>query len=72
MLYIFLKAVIDGVKMLSSKSTIEKYHLGTSANVLRIKKALFEKEIIDDQGGNIEILDPIFEIWLRKYFFISL
>lgn len=67
----FLKAVINGVKMFSAKSTIEKYQLGTSANVSQLKKALIEKEIIDDQGGNIEILDPIFEIWLRKYFFIG-
>jgi len=65
----FLKAVINGVKMFSAKSTIEQYQLGTSANVSQLKKALIEKEIIDDQGGNIEILDPIFEIWLRKYFF---
>jgi len=65
----YLKAVIDGVKMLSAKSTMDKYQLGSSANVSRIKKALIEKEIIDDTGGTIEILDPIFEIWLKDYYF---
>jgi len=63
-----LKAIIDDVKMFSSKDTIQKYQLGTSANVIRIKKALLGKEIIDDQGGVIEILDPIFTIWLKVYY----
>ena len=65
----FLKAIIDKVKMFSSKDTIEKYQLGTSANVIRIKKALIGKEIIDDRVGVIEILDTIFTIWLKKYYF---
>jgi hypothetical protein len=65
----FLKAIIDDVKMFSAKETLEKYQLGTSANVNRIKKALIGKEIIDDQGGTIEILDPIFAIWLDAYYF---
>ncbi len=67
----FLKAIINKVKMFSSKDTIEKYQLGTSANVIRIKKALIGKEIIDDQTGNIEILDPIFAIWLKEFYFKS-
>lgn len=65
----FIKAIINEVKMLSAKKTIDKYQLGTSANVNRIKKTLIGKEIIDDQGGKIEILDPVFEIWLKNYYF---
>jgi hypothetical protein len=57
--------------MFSSKKTIEKYKLGTSANVTRLKKALIDKEIIDDRGNDIEMLDPIFAIWLKKYYFKS-
>lgn len=66
----FLKAFLDGVKMFSSKDSIEKYKLGTSANVNQIKKALIKKEIIDEQTGNIEILDPLYAIWLKKFYFI--
>ena len=65
----FLKAIINDVKMFSAKETLEKYQLGTSANVNRIKKALTGKEIIDNQGGTIEILDPVFAIWLDTYYF---
>jgi len=67
----YLKALLDEQKMFSSKKTIEKYKLGTSANVTRIKKALIDKEIIDDSGNKIEMLDPIFAIWLKKYYFKS-
>lgn len=65
----YLKAVIEEVRMMSAKKTIENYNLGTSANVSRIKKALIDKEIIDDQGGRVELLDPIYAIWLRDYYF---
>ena len=65
----FLKALLDSVKMFSSKKTIEKYKLGTSANIPRIKSALIKKEIIDNRAGKIEILDPIYSIWLRDYYF---
>lgn len=63
----FLKAVAEGIHTgLSSKGIIEKYQLGTSANVLKLKKALIEKELIDDQGG-VYFLDPVYELWFRKF-----
>ena len=65
----FLKALLDGAKMFSSKKTIEKYKLGTSANIPRIKNAMMKKEIIDDSAGKIEILDPVYAIWLRDHYF---
>jgi len=65
----FLRAVVDEVVMLSAKDTIDKYQLGTSANVNRIKKALIGKEIVDERGKKIEILDPVFNIWLKDYYF---
>jgi hypothetical protein len=62
----FLKAVANGVHTnLSSKAIIDQYDLGTSANVLKIKKALIKKELIDDTGGNIFFLDPIYQLWFR-------
>lgn len=65
----FLKALLEGNKMLSSKKVLDKYKLGTSANVNRIKSALINKEIIDVQGSVTEMLDPIFEMWLKQYYF---
>lgn len=63
----FLKALADGItKNFSSKAIIHQYELGTSANVLKIKKALVQKELIDDSGLTIEFLDPAYERWFQK------
>lgn len=63
----FLKAVASGIhKGLSSKEVVHEYRLGTSANVLKIKKALLQKELIDDSGGAIHFLDPVYELWFQK------
>ena len=53
----------------SSKKTLQKFQLGTSANILRIKKALENKEIIDTSGNQIAFLDPIYKYWLKKIYF---
>jgi len=65
----FLKAVINGVEKFSSKETLDEYKIGTSANVLKVKKMLENKEIIDIQGGNISLLDPMYKSWLKTYYF---
>jgi len=66
----YLKALIDQVRMISSKEVINKYHLGSSANVSRIREALINKEIIDDQVVGIpELLDPVYRYWLKNYYF---
>lgn len=63
----FLKAVASGIhKGLSSKEVLQDYRLGTSANVLKIKKALLQKELIDDSGGGIYFLDPVYLLWYQK------
>ena len=67
----FLKALIDGVEKLSAKDTLDKYQIGTSANVLRVKKTLENKEIIDIQGNHISLLDPIYKSWLANYYFLK-
>lgn len=66
-----LKALIDSIHQLSSQKTILDYRLGTSANVVKIKKTLINKEIIDFQGTEISFLDPLYEFWLKEYYFNS-
>jgi hypothetical protein len=63
----FLKAVASGIhRGLSSKEVVHDYRLGTSANVLKVKKALLQKELIDDSGGSISFLDPVYQLWFKK------
>ena len=65
----FLKALINGVEKLSSKETLDEYKIGSSANVVRIKKALENKEIIDIQAGQVSLMDPMYRYWLVKTYF---
>jgi hypothetical protein len=65
----FLKAVLNGETTFSSQEVLKNYRLGTSANLKKIKTALLSKEIIDIQGKTIEILDPIFKLWLTEDLF---
>jgi hypothetical protein len=65
----FLKALVSGETQLSSKDVIDKYKLGTSANVSRIKSSLENKEIIDLFDNSITILDPMYKYWLKHFYF---
>lgn len=63
----FLKALVQGVSNnYTSKEVIGKYKLGTSANVIKIIKALTDKEIIDSLQKPITFIDPAFNLWLKE------
>lgn len=64
----FLQAVADDINSEFSKNEIlQKYHLGSSANVKRIKDSLEKKELIDITGKMVSFNDPVFKLWFRKY-----
>ncbi|MEQ9414886.1 MAG: ATP-binding protein [Cyclobacteriaceae bacterium] len=65
----FLRAYIDGVREFNSAETLANYHLGGSSNIVRIKKALEQKEIMDFFGKEPEFIDPLFQLWLKRKFF---
>ncbi len=66
----FLKAVLDGVPKFSAADVIEKYAFNSSANVKRLKDALTKKEIISfNEKEEAYLLDPLFEYWIRQYYF---
>ena len=64
----FLKAVSRDIEQLSSAEVIREYKLNSSANVSRIKRALEKKEIIDTINKKIVFIDPVFELWFKKYY----
>lgn len=68
-----LKAVLDGETHFSSTNIIEKYKFNSSANVKRLKEALQKKEILRFDDKDIpQVIDPLFEYWLIKYYFKDL
>lgn len=64
-----LKAISQKEQRLSSVETIQKYRLGTSANVVKNKGVLLKSDIIDEQNGSLNFLDPVFEKWFQKQYF---
>lgn len=65
----FLVALANGEKNFSSKETLRKYDLGTSANIKNLKQVALNKDIIDILPENIiEFQDPVFEFWLKNNF----
>jgi AAA+ ATPase superfamily predicted ATPase len=63
----FLKAVASGErKNLTAAETLKKYHLGTSANVVKIKNNLLNAEIIDIRNKEVSFIDPVYELWFKR------
>lgn len=64
-----LNAILNNENQLTSKATLAKYNLGTSANVIQLKKRLIELDIIDEMKGQIQFLDPMYKHWLAARYF---
>jgi hypothetical protein len=63
----FLRAVTDGIHSeFTTQEILQKYQLGSSANVSTIKNALIKKELIEVEKCDITISDPVMEIWLKR------
>jgi AAA+ ATPase superfamily predicted ATPase len=63
----FLKAIASGEKQnLSGKDILTRYKLGTSANVIKIRKHLLIQEIIDIQNKTVSFVDPVYELWFKR------
>lgn len=63
----FLRALIDGVhKEFTTQEILQKYQLGSSANVSIIKQALVKKELIEIEKHQIVIPDPLLKVWLKR------
>ena len=64
----FLKALSNGEEKFNSAEVMNKYNLGSSSNVIRVKEALAKKEIIDILSPKIEFVDPAFQLWFSRNF----
>ena len=66
----FLQAVLEGNTKFTSAEVRQKYNLNSSANVKRLRDALVKKEIITfNDREEPEVMDPLFEYWVRKYYY---
>lgn len=64
-----LKALIENESSLTSADSLRKYHFSSSANVIRSRNALIEKEILDFHNGKYQFQDPMYRFWLMNTYF---
>ena len=63
----FLRAILDGVHSeFTTQEILQKYQLGSSANVSIVKRALVKKELIEVEKRQVVIPDPVMRVWLKK------
>jgi polyhydroxyalkanoate synthesis regulator phasin len=67
----FLKALANDEARFTTSDVLQRYHLGSSANVAKIKSALEQKEVIDTMEPTIQFSDPIYKIWFKKFMVIN-
>ena len=61
------KGVTFGIKVSHSHRRANRMW---KPNVKRVKDALMKKEVLQfDENDNPQIIDPLFEYWVKKYFF---
>ncbi|MCM1554109.1 MAG: ATP-binding protein [Bacteroides sp.] len=66
----FMRAVVNGTdKEFTSQEILQRYQLGSSANVSVIKQALVKKELIELEKQRVIIPDPILKVWLKQELF---
>ena len=63
----FLRAIVNGVHSeFTTQEVLQKYQLGSSANVSIIKRALIKKELIEIEKKMVYLADPVLKLWLER------
>lgn len=61
-----LKAIVAGEQHMNAKETVARYRLGQPRTITQNKRKLIEKDIIEKNRGKLYILDPMFDLWLKR------
>ncbi len=64
-----LKAIVKGEKQFTSTAVMQKYRLGTPRNVSKNKQSFLNNDLINEEKGKYEFLDPAFQNWFLKQYF---
>ena len=64
-----LKAVANAEIQFTSTAVMQKYNLGTPHNVQKNKKILINNDVIQDEDGIIQFVDPAYELWFKNVYF---
>lgn len=51
-----------------TKEVSEQFSFGVKSNISRIKAKLIDREIIEEEKGEVYLADPLFEYWFKREF----
>lgn len=61
-----LKAIAHGEQHFSSQAVKQIYNLGNPNTIVKNKKTLQNKDIIEKEKENFAIVDPIYRLWFKQ------
>ena len=61
-----LKAITDGGQHFSSQAVKQVYNLGNPNTIVKNKKILQNKDIIEKQQADFVFVDPIYRLWFKE------
>lgn len=62
----FLRAIASGVTTGFGEQMVrEKFRLGSSANITRLKSALVRNDLVETDGKHFQFTDPVFARWFK-------
>ncbi len=64
----FMKAVANGESRFTSVAVMDEFQLGTPRNASKNKTMLVNNDIIQEENGQYQFLDPAFELWFRMQY----
>lgn len=64
-----LRAIVSGVHSgFNEKRVRSQFDLGAPSNIVRLRKALIERDLIYSELRQLNVTDPVFALWFRKRF----
>ena len=64
-----LKAIVSGIHSgYNEKRVRSQFDLGSPSNMVRLRSALIERDLIYSEMRQLYITDPVFALWFRKKF----
>lgn len=64
-----LRAIISGVHSgFNEKRVRSQFDLGAPSNIVRLRKALIERDLIYSELRQLNVTDPVFVLWFKKRF----
>lgn len=64
-----LRAIATGIRQgYNEKKVRSLFNLGSPSNIVRLRDALIERDLIFSEMKQLYIADPVFELWFRRRF----